>query len=569
MIDLDLEEFGLVIEQIEAVYRLSIRLPGFKSLVKKMKESADELKGWLHHNTPEMCVPVLWENDKPLSPITVSMMKLLLVQAMRPDRVIAAGHQMVDAVLGEMFMPAGERELDLAKIVDNEVKSASPVLLCSAPGFDASGRVDDLATELNRQMTSIAIGSAEGFSQAEKAINSAVKTGRWVMLKNVHLAPQWLVQLEKKLHSLQPHSAFRLFLTTEINPKIPMNLLRVGEILVFEPPPGIRANLLRTFSTVPAARMMKPPNERTRLYFLLAWFHAVVQERLRYCPLGWAKYYEFNESDLRVACDTLDTWIDTMALGRTNLPPEKVPWDALGTLLAQCIYGGKIDNEFDQRLLTSFLAKLFTAKSFEADFALVSNTEVQSEEQCQILMPEGIRRDQFLQWIEQLSDRQNPAWLGLPNNAEKVLLTTRGTDMVAKLLKMQLLEDDDDDDLAYTSSRDENEKDQQSTRDGRPAWMRSLLESAQTWLALLPDNLVILRRTVENIKDPLYRFFEREVNCGSRLLLDVRQDLLDVLLICKVFYQWRLNSHCNLIDGVVSFVDVVHRERRSRQIIIV
>lgn len=34
--------------------------------------------------------------------------------------------------------------------------------------------------------------------------------------------------------------------------------------------------------------------------------------------------------------------------GRTNLPPEKVPWDAIKTLLSQCIYGGKIDNEFDQ-----------------------------------------------------------------------------------------------------------------------------------------------------------------------------------------------------------------------------
>lgn len=70
------------------------------------------------------------------------------------------------------------------------------------------------------------------------------------MLKNVHLAPQWLVQLEKKLHSLQPHASFRLFLTMEINPKLPVNLLRAGRIFVFEPPPGIRANLLRTFSTV-------------------------------------------------------------------------------------------------------------------------------------------------------------------------------------------------------------------------------------------------------------------------------------------------------------------------------
>ena len=41
-------------------------------------------------------------------------------------------------------------------------------------------------------------------------------------------------------------------------------------------------------------------------------------------------------------------------------------------------------------------------------------------------MPDGIRRDQFLQWVESLTDRQTPSWLGLPNNAEKVLLTTRG-----------------------------------------------------------------------------------------------------------------------------------------------
>lgn len=69
-------------------------------------------------------------------------------------------------------------------------------------------------------------------------------------MKNVHLAPQWLVQLEKKLHSLQPHTNFRLFLTMEINSGVPVNLLRAGRIIVFEPPPGVKANLLRTFNTV-------------------------------------------------------------------------------------------------------------------------------------------------------------------------------------------------------------------------------------------------------------------------------------------------------------------------------
>lgn len=87
-----------------------------------------------------------------------------------------------------------------------------------------------------------------------------------------------------------------------------------------------------------------------------------------------------------------------------------------------------------QRLLTSFLKKLFTAHSFETDFALVGNVEGGGN----ITMPDGTRRDQFLKWIENLSDRQTPSWLGLPNNAEKVLLTTLGTDLVSKLVNNRM-----------------------------------------------------------------------------------------------------------------------------------
>ncbi|XP_021916205.1 dynein heavy chain, cytoplasmic isoform X6 [Zootermopsis nevadensis] len=540
---------GLNQEQLEALFRMSTRLPGFKKLSQKIQEMP-EFGAWLQQGTPEQCVPQLWEEEKQLSPIGSAMYQLLIIQAFRPDRVIAAAQLFVSSVLGEDFMPAAEKELDLAASVETELRANVPALLCSVPGFDASGRVDDLAAELGKPIASIAIGSAEGFNQADRAINLAVKSGRWVLLKNVHLAPQWLVQLEKKLHSLQPHAAFRLFLTMEINPKVPVNLLRAGRIFVFEPPPGIRANLLRTFSTVPASRMMKAPNERARLYFLLAWFHAIVQERLRYVPLGWAKYYEFNESDLRVACDTLDTWIESTAMGRTNLPPEKVPWDALVTLLSQCIYGGKIDNDFDQRLLASFLAKLFTPHSFESDFALVANVDGVAGGpggQRHITMPDGTRRDHFLHWIESLADRQTPSWLGLPNNAEKVLLTTRGTDLVGKLLKMQQLEDDDE--LAYSAEEGLSQPHVQEA-DGRPSWMRTLHNSASTWLQLLPKSLQTLRRTVENIKDPLYRYFEREVNSGAKLLQDVIHDLEDVVLICQGEKK-QTNYHRTMLNDLV------------------
>ncbi|XP_018354675.1 PREDICTED: dynein heavy chain, cytoplasmic-like [Trachymyrmex septentrionalis] len=55
---------------------------------------------------------------------------------------------------------------------------------------------------------------------------------------------------------------------------------------------------------------------------------------------------------------------------------------------------------------------------------------------------------------------------GLANNAEKVLLTTRGNDLVSKLLKMQQLEDEDE--LAY-SNVESLDTPREAEADGRPS----------------------------------------------------------------------------------------------------
>jgi hypothetical protein len=56
-----------------------MKLPVFKGLVKKMTDCIGEIEQWLKHSTPEMCVPVLWETDKPLSPINQAIRLLLLI----------------------------------------------------------------------------------------------------------------------------------------------------------------------------------------------------------------------------------------------------------------------------------------------------------------------------------------------------------------------------------------------------------------------------------------------------------------------------------------------------------
>jgi hypothetical protein len=57
--------------------------------------------------------------------------------------------------------------------------------------------------------------------------------------------------------------------------------------------------------------------------------------------------------------------------------------------------------------------------------------------------------------------------------------------MVAKLLKMQLLEDDEE--LAYKGpSVASDDRGAKKEADGRPAWMRVLVNSMNTWLDMLP-----------------------------------------------------------------------------------
>lgn len=46
---------------------------------------------------------------------------MLLIQAFRPDRLLAMSHIFVSKVLGEAFMSIIEQPLDLANIVDSEV----------------------------------------------------------------------------------------------------------------------------------------------------------------------------------------------------------------------------------------------------------------------------------------------------------------------------------------------------------------------------------------------------------------------------------------------------------------
>jgi dynein heavy chain 1 len=53
--------------------------------------------------------------------------------------------------------------VDMKWVADRESTSRTPILLCSAPGFDPSFKVEQLSKEVGIRLVAVAIGSAEGF----------------------------------------------------------------------------------------------------------------------------------------------------------------------------------------------------------------------------------------------------------------------------------------------------------------------------------------------------------------------------------------------------------------------
>lgn len=105
---------------------------------------------------------------------------------------------------------------------------------------------------------------------------------------------------------------FRLFLTSMPAPYFPVSVLQNGVKLTTEPPRGIKANMKRGFNEMTDEYLddCKKAKEWRKLIFGLSFFHAVIQERRKFGPLGWNILYEFNDSDLETSLVMLKLFLD-------------------------------------------------------------------------------------------------------------------------------------------------------------------------------------------------------------------------------------------------------------------
>ena len=232
--------------------------------------------------------------------------QLLVIQALQPDRLQSAMEQFVSYSLS--LRELSPSTLNLKKLYTSETLPSEPILLIISPGADPSQELQEFAEETigGENYHEVAMGQGQS-DLALQLLNECARTGQWLCLKNLHLVIPWLSVLEKELNNLESHDNFRLWLTTEAHPRFPLILLQSSLKITYEAPPGIKRNLQRTYESwsndyIGDRNMVS----RSQALFVLAWFHAIVQERRVYIPQGWSKFYEFSTADLRAAANLLD-----------------------------------------------------------------------------------------------------------------------------------------------------------------------------------------------------------------------------------------------------------------------
>jgi dynein heavy chain len=368
--------------------------------------------------------------------------KLLLLKILREEKIVFGAKEYVSRDLSPMFVEPLPFNLDS---VYQDSLPTSPIIFVLSPGADpmsaltklakvkgllGNGNPDDESGGRDR-FSFISLGQGQG-PLAKEMIERAKRDGGWVCLQNCHLAVSWLPQLERIVELLPTedvHDDFRLWLSSMPTAAFPIPVLQTGIKITNEPPKGLKANVLRTFTDLDEAdyESCSATHELAfkKLVFGLAFFHAVGQERRKFGAIGFNIPYEWMNSDFNVSMLQVRMYLKEQ--------PE-IPWQTLFEIIGEINYGGRVTDDKDVRCVRSLLAKcvlltslLFCSYFYVFSFLMIRyiTPEILSDdykfsESGKYFAPPVGDIHSVRQYVKALPPHDPPSTFGLHDNADIV-----------------------------------------------------------------------------------------------------------------------------------------------------
>ncbi|XP_054451580.1 dynein axonemal heavy chain 1 [Pteronotus mesoamericanus] len=323
-------------------------LPAFSSFAEDFVEHLSEFQAIFDSPEPHRePLPGIW--DQCLD----QFQKLLVLRCLRGDKVTNAMQDFVATNLEPRFIEPQTANLS---VVFKDSNSTTPLIFVLSPGTDPAADLYKFAEEMkfSKKLSAISLGQGQG-PRAEAMMRSSIERGKWVFFQNCHLAPSWMPALEHLIEHINPdkvHRDFRLWLTSLPSNKFPVSILQNGSKMTIEPPRGVKANLLKSYSSLSDdfLNSCHKVMEFKSLLLSLCLFHGNALERRKFGPLGFNIPYEFTDGDLRICISQLKMFLDEY---------DDIPYKVLKYTAGEINYGGRVTDDWDRRCIMNILEDFY------------------------------------------------------------------------------------------------------------------------------------------------------------------------------------------------------------------
>lgn len=230
----------------------------------------------------------------------------------------------------------------------------------------------------------------------------------------------------------KPDKAFRLWLTTAPTDKFPLGILQKSLKVVTEPPDGLGQNIKSTYSRLGPEVFDECTQAQFRpMLYVLSFFHAVIQERKKFGKIGWNVTYDFTASDYEISYKLISMYLNKAQENNE----EELPWETLRYLIGEAMYGGRVTDNNDRRVMTCYLLE------YMGEFIFDSNQKFFfSRAAADYVIPTGATTEETIEFIEQIPLFTVPNVFGLHSNAEITYYTNSAKELWVNIIQMQTSE---------------------------------------------------------------------------------------------------------------------------------